>query len=462
MNPEVLKPLCIVYSPGIKATKHVSYAAQKALATTVPRPVLDALDTTRAKLLCECRDFAKTAQYQWEQEKARFELDAYMTNATQYLALLQGFVNLLNAKSDGASDPSDDVTDASLPAKPAAAPSVPASFAFCEWLDVAAKTSVHSLNAYHEVAHASYAVGCVLLMRAGELAKVMLASRDFEHDEPKLKEAYQILLRAAGLFDAILGFLGLGRQVQATGTDEAAMAAWRAEQAQADTASANAPGLNRVKDFEGGAGLTALRAIALAQAQELVVLRGVTRESVDNVLMGKLCADIAQRYKDTLAALPTTHTQLRGWCDFKCIYYTALSPYYQGVAEWLKKDGPGCVQAIAQFQLAKEHLARLQTYAAETKRSREIIQRDLDIAAARNSSVYFETIPPPLEPLPPTSLVQPQAFSFPTADTLWKEPLPPKASAAPAAAKGATEAEVAARGSPEMKQPDPGCACTIM
>ncbi|EQC33404.1 hypothetical protein, variant [Saprolegnia diclina VS20] len=449
-TPEVLKPACVVLTPGIKATKHVVFGSQKL--GPVPTAVLDALTTTRAKLLCECKDFAKPAQYQWEKEKAQFQLDAYMENASQYLSLLQGFLNAARAP---ALAPTDD-NDEAAASKPVVAekPAPAVSFAFCEWLDVTAKSSVHALNAYHEYAHALYAVGTVLLQRASDLTTAMLSSRDFEFDEPKLKEAYQILLRTAGLFDAALGFLGQNRQTTAaTGADDAAMAAWRAEQAQADTAATFAPELSRIKDFEGGAGLTALRAIALAQAQELVVLRGVTRETVDWVLMGKLCVDIASRYKDTLASLPASQVKLRGWCDFKTIYYTALGLYYQGVAEWNKKDAPGCVQAIAQFQQAKEQLARLTTLAAETQRTRDIIQRDLDIAAARNSSVYFETIPPPLPALPPTGLVQPQAFANPPAHALWKEPLP---------SAQATSAATPARGSPDLPHPDAGCACAIM
>ncbi|OQS05021.1 hypothetical protein THRCLA_02796 [Thraustotheca clavata] len=462
MAPEVLKPACIVYTPGIKATKHVSFLSQKSIFVQTPPSVLEAMETTRAKLLCECKDFSKPTQYQWEQAKAQFQWEAYMENATQYLSLLQGYF----APKETPPPPSEEATEEDQSKKKllkSTQTTTPISFASCEWLDVAAKSAVHSLNAFHEYAHTMYAIVCILFQRASDLANIMLSTRDFDFDEPKLKEAYQILLRASGICDSTLGFLGYTRQAPTTtntSSNDAAMEAWRAEQAQADTASQFAKELSRVKDFEGGIILTAMRSIALAQAQELVVLRGVTRETVDWVLMGKLCSDIAKRYKGMsfsltwvliFKILPPNQPRLRAWCDFKSIYYSALSPYYQGVAEWNKNDAAGCVQAIAQYQQAKEELAKLQTFAAETQRSREIIQRDLDIAAARNSSIYFESIPTPLPELPPTSLVQIQTFSTPVVNTLWKEPVPVN-----------TTASAPPRGSPALKQPDPGCGCTIM
>ncbi|RQM11209.1 hypothetical protein B5M09_011935 [Aphanomyces astaci] len=199
----------------------------------------------------------------------------------------------------------------------------------------------------------------------------MLRSRDFEFDEPKLKEAYNLLLRVAGVFDAVLSWLGTA-STTSTELSEDSLAQWRAEQTRAGNSDIQS--LQRVKDFESGVVSKALNVVALAQAQELVLLRGVTKDVVDWVLMGKLAMDISRRYAGTA----------------HCPRESQAFVLPMGMAEWVKNDGPGCAQAVAQFKSAKEQLANLQN--KEVERSKTIIDRDLEIATARNQAVYLEMV----------------------------------------------------------------------
>ncbi|KAF0703218.1 hypothetical protein AaE_015488 [Aphanomyces astaci] len=389
---EVLRPACDGLSLGIKFTKPVNFSVEKTLFANVAPAILDALTAARSKLLCECKDFKKPTQNQWDVEKSFFQTDAYFQSASEYLSLVKGFTEQPPVVDTPADDQEGLLSNDTL------VPSVP--FTCCEWMDVSSTTFVHSLNAHHEYAHTLFAIGCVGLQRANDLTQVMLRSRDFEFDEPKLKEAYNLLLRVAGVFDAVLSWLGTA-STTSTELGEDSLAQWRAEQTRAGNSDIQS--LQRVKDFESGVVSKALNVVALAQAQELVLLRGVTKDVVDWVLMGKLAMDISRRYAEL-----NPPARFASWCAWKHAYYVGLSSYYQGMAEWVKNDGPGCAQAVAQFKSAKEQLANLQN--KEVERSKTIIDRDLEIATARNLAVYLEKVPAPCAPLDPVSLVQVQPF----------------------------------------------------
>ncbi|ETV92471.1 hypothetical protein, variant 2 [Aphanomyces invadans] len=281
-------------------------------------------------------------------------------------------------------------------------------------------------------------------------SQIMLRSRDFEFDEPKLKEAYNLLLRVAGIFNAVLSWLGSSSSTAPTELSEDNLAQWRAEQSRAGNPDIQS--LQRVKDFENGTLCKILHGVALAQAQELVLLRGVTKEVVDWVLMGKLAMDISRRYGDLCPP-----AKWKPWLDWKMTYYVGLSSYYQGVAEWAKNDGNSCAQAIAQFQSAKEQLSPLQN--KEVERSKAIIDRDLDIATARNRSVYLEQVPAPQPPLDPVSLVQVQSFQPVHPHSLWDEAAHSKSTLA-----GPSTTSSSAPAAPPVQYADTssGCSCAVM
>ncbi|CAK4661714.1 unnamed protein product [Aphanomyces euteiches] len=424
MKAEVLRPACDVFVPGLKVTKPVNFVAEKKLFGSVATPILEALTTSRTKLLCECRDFNKASQInQWTTDKVSFQMDTYLQSVSDYLSLLKGFTEQpttvstkedKNDEEDKKDNEDDDKKEEGKPLlaeKPSSSSQDLIPFTCCEWLELMSSTSV----------------------------SIIQASRDFEYDEPKLKEAYNLLLRLAGLFDALLSYLGLSSSSSGAELSEESLQQWRAQQTNA--ANANVQSLNRIKEFEQGNVVQALQKMALAQAQELVVLRGVTKESVDWVLMGKLSRNISQRYSE----LKSSRHPFQAWCSWKAEYYGGLSFYYQGVAEWVKDNGASCAQAIAQYQAAKDVLDKLSN--KEVQRSKEIVQRDLDIATARNNTIYHEKIPVPFTPLDPVSLVNAQAFPTVECHTLWKE----------------TPNALNTRKAPPVPQADEstGCSCTI-
>lgn len=183
-----------------------------------------------------------------------------------------------------------------------------------------------------------------MMADARDKVDAILSERLSELDETQLKLAYQLLLHAAGVLDACLEsmniaprsigaeFADLGAQTETKAEaqdsaddvvgavpDDDMMAKWREEQRQAQqitlqkaapdstvAASAKSPALDaaedlamlkRVPDLADGRFPQLLAWIALTEAQELVVLRGVTREVVDFTLMAKLSMDISARYK---------------------------------------------------------------------------------------------------------------------------------------------------------------------
>lgn len=348
--------------------------------------------------------------------------------------------------------------------------------AFCVWKDVLSNAQLHAVNARHEYAQVLLASGLFMMNDARKKVDVLLANRLSELNETQLKLAYQLFLNAAGVFEACLESINVkSRAIGAALTDFSAkpepevaantvddssnvdndgipddemMKKWRAEQLKADAgerAAADAAGstaadaatgtggtkaqnpadelaqINRVPDLARGRYPQLLAWIALAEAQELVILRGISRDFVDYALMAKLSMDISTRYKEShaLAAqtLPCSTSPLadkmRLYTRFKDAYYAAISCYFQGAASMEKDDAHSCAQAIANFKLAralmlkvqpfkqsyedalkqqKDERDRLDTFKSIYLRSQQIVDRDLDIMTHRNDNVYYERV----------------------------------------------------------------------
>lgn len=348
-----------------------------------------------------------------------------------------------------------------------------AHLSFCVWKDVLSNAQLHAVNARHEYAQTLLASGLYMMNDARKKVDLLLANRLSELNETQLKLAYQLFLNAAGVFEACLESINVKpRAIGAAPTDfsatpepEAAvtvtgdnnssssgdgipddemMKKWRAEQLKADAGerAADAAGstaadagtgakadrttdelalIDRVPDLARGRYPQLLAWIALAEAQELVILRGISRDFVDYTLMAKLSMDISTRYKEShaLAAqtLPCSISSLadkmRLYTRFKDAYYTAISCYFQGAASMAKDDALSCAQAIANFKLArslmqkvlplkqsyeeafkqqKDERERLDTFKSIYLRSQQIVDRDLDIMTHRNDSVYYERV----------------------------------------------------------------------
>ncbi|KAG7378805.1 hypothetical protein PHYPSEUDO_009468 [Phytophthora pseudosyringae] len=369
---------------------------------------------------------------------------------------------------------------------------------FCRWQDALTGQTVYARSARHEYAHVLLAGGILMMTEARDKVDAILAERLSELDETQLKLAYQLLLHAAGVLEACLEsmsvaprsvgaeFADLGAkaeaeadaQVSGDGTgvvpDDDMMAKWRDEQRQAQqvalpkaapdtnettsrsakpaasTAAEDLAMLKRVPDLADGRFPQLLAWIALAEAQELVVLRGVTRDVVDYALMAKLSVDISARYKEcqhiasTLLSYSTSITaeRIRLYCAYKEPYYQAISTYFQGAACMLKEDARHCVQAAANFKKAaalfegvvplekgyesrmaadKEEKERVALLASVFLRSQQVIGRDLDIVTHRNDSVYYEPIPEPEAPCNALSLVKPTALPAVATSDLWRD-----------------------------------------
>lgn len=348
-----------------------------------------------------------------------------------------------------------------------------AHLSFCVWKDVLSNAQLHAVNAHHEYAQTLLASGLYMMNDARKKVDLLLANRLSELNETQLKLAYQLFLNAAGMFEACLESINVKpRAIGAAPTDfsatpepEAVVAAtgdnnssssgdgipddemmkkWRAEQLNADAGerAADAAGspaadagtgakadratgelalIDRVPDLARGRYPQLLVWIALAEAQELVILRGISRDFVDYALMAKLSIDISTRYKEShaLAAqtLPCSTSPLadkmRLYTRFKDAYYAAISCYFQGAASMAKDDALSCAQAIANFKLAqslmqkvlplkqsyeeafkqqKDERERLETFKSIYLRSQQIVDRDLDIMTHRNDSVYYERV----------------------------------------------------------------------
>ncbi|KAG6582994.1 uncharacterized protein IUM83_05945 [Phytophthora cinnamomi] len=355
---------------------------------------------------------------------------------------------------------------------------------FCRWQDALTGQTVYATSARQEYAHVLLAAGILMMTDAREKVDAILSERLSELDEKQLKLAYHLLLHAAGVLDACLEsmdvapraigaeFTDLGAKAETkTNTqgsaddvglvpDDDVMAKWREEQRQAqqvtlqkaapdsaaamkgDSAKSPASGaaedlamLKRVPDLADGRFPQLLAWIALVEAQELVVLRGVTREVVDFTLMAKLSMDISARYKEcqiiASRLLPystsTTAERIRLYCAYKEPYYQAISTYFQGAACMLNDDARNSAQAVANFKKAaalfegvvpleksyeskmaadKDEKQRVALLAAVFLRSEQIISRDLDIVSYMN----YEPIPAPEIACNALSLVKPTTF----------------------------------------------------
>jgi hypothetical protein len=206
---------------------------------------------------------------------------------------------------------------------------------FCDWTDLLSNRTIFALNAKHEYAQTLLATGVQMLVQANTIVDTLMSDRLSEMDEKKLKIAYQLFLHAAGVFDACVIALGVtprnigtkpGEVSNAEGLgipNEEAMAKWRAEQQkkisdsvishnnnnniedEEDTSCRNRTcggseevfSTNRIPDLFEANLPQVFGWISLAQAQELVILRGISREFIDFSLMAKLSIDISYRYQ---------------------------------------------------------------------------------------------------------------------------------------------------------------------
>ncbi|KAG7398391.1 hypothetical protein PHYBOEH_011192 [Phytophthora boehmeriae] len=366
---------------------------------------------------------------------------------------------------------------------------------FCRWQDALSGSTVYALSARQEYAHTLLAGGILMMTDARKKIDALLSERPSELNETQLKLAYQLLLHASGVMDACLesmditsrsigaAFADLGATPEAASTtgnsevvpDDDMMTKWREEQLQAQQAAPQkdasnsttlgssrsintpAPGLaedlamlKRVADLASGHLPQLLSWIALAEAQELVVFRGVTREVVDFSLMAKLSMDIAARFKEchnfATRRLPCSNfpvaERIQLYCAFKSAYYRAITMYFQGASCMLTEDARSCAQAVANFKeaatlfeivvplkknyesklaLDKEEKERVALLSSVFLRSQQVIERDLDIVTHRNDSVYYEPVPKPESPPGALSLVKATIFPVVSTSDLWRD-----------------------------------------
>lgn len=243
---------------------------------------------------------------------------------------------------------------------------------FCSWQDVLSNSELYAVNASHEYAQVLLAGGLLMMQHARDKVDVLLDARPSEIDENELKLAYQLLLHAAGTFEACLQSMGItSRLIGADPTDFSAepeprnavepasskppspdgdaMTEWRLEQEQAAglapplssaaaTTASTAPStrnrpelakLDAVPDLTHGYFPQLLAWIALAEAQELVVLRGVSRDKADFALMARLAMDISQRFRGAYLVFSPLESCLLLTC---CASLSRMSVFYGAVA----------------------------------------------------------------------------------------------------------------------------------
>ncbi|KAL4129590.1 hypothetical protein PRIC2_005597 [Phytophthora ramorum] len=506
---EALPPCCHALSPGRKVSSQPKFASELTkFGVSTKRDGVQRLasDLSAARTALQLEGIPVTSVFQ-----SADDISSYSQKLVAYLALVKGFTESAAAgPNDAVLQASVAATDATAntslrqPLVEAAdaqheATDCSGCLNFCRWQDALTGQTVYARSARQETAHVLLAAGTLMMMEARDKVDAILTERLSELSETQLKVAYQLLLHAAGVLEACLEsmnvapraigaeFADLGAKTATEGDaqvvadesgpapDDDTMAKWREEQRQAEqaTLSKAAPDTNtmtkgntakpavsgavedlamlkRVPDLADGRFPQLLAWIALAEAQELVVLRGVTREVVDFSLMAKLSMDISARYKEcqTIAArlLPystsTTAERIRLYCAYKEPYYQATSTYFQGAACMVKEDARNCVQAVANLKKAaalfegvvpleksyeakmatdKDEKARVALLAAVFLRSQQIISRDLDIVSHRNDSVYYEPIPQPEGACNALSLVKPTTFSPVTASELWRD-----------------------------------------
>ncbi|KAL3662851.1 hypothetical protein V7S43_012252 [Phytophthora oleae] len=502
---EPLPPCCHALTPGRKCSSNPQFASElrkfgvSAKIDGVQRLASD-LSAARAALQLEQTPSVSSKSV----FQTADDIPSYTRKLAQYLALIKGFTESAQKaepNADAERQASVPVTDSST-GESLRQPLVEATadgqltatdcngcLNFCRWQDALTGQTVYARSARQEYAHVLLAGGILMMTDARNKVDAILSERLSELDETQLKLAYQLLLHAAGVFEACLEaidvaprsigaeFADLGATVETKTDDTGAapdddmMAKWREEQRQAqqetkkkiipdskDTMDNNRSAavsedlamLKRVPDLADGRFPQLLAWIALAQAQELVVLRGVTREVVDFTLMAKLSMDISARYKECqkiasrLLSYSTSITaeRIRLYCAYKEPYYQAISTYFQGAVCMLKEDARNCVQAVANLKKAaslfegvvpleksyegkmsadKEEKERVTLLSAIFIRSQQIISRDLDIVTHRNDSVYYEPIPEPEALCNALSLVKPTTLPTVVSSDLWRD-----------------------------------------
>eukprot|EP00644_Phytophthora_capsici_P015076 jgi/Phyca11/537009/estExt2_fgenesh1_pg.C_PHYCAscaffold_710020 len=501
---EPLPPCCHALTPGRKCSSNPLFLSElrkfgvSAKIDGVQRLASD-LSTARAALQLEKAPIASSESI----FQSTDDIPSYTRKLTQYLSLVKGFTDFTlkagpNADTElQASVPVTDLSTGETLRQPLVEPTADGQLTandcngclnFCRWQDALTGQTVYARSARQEYAHVLLAGGILMMTDARNKVDSILSDRLSELDETQLKLAYQLLLHAAGVFEACLESIGvaprsigaefadLGATVE-TETDAAGdapdddmMAKWREEQRQAQqntkkstpesndamdssrsaAVSEDLAMIKRVPDLADGRFPQLLAWISLAQAQELVVLRGVTRDVVDFTLMAKLSLDISTRYKECqkiasrLLSYSTSITaeRIRLYCAYKEPYYQAISTYFQGAACMLKEDARNCVQAVANLKKAaalfegavpleksyegkmaadKEEKERVTLLAAIFLRSQQIISRDLDIVTHRNDSVYYEPIPEPEAPCNALSLVKPTTLPTVSSNDLWRD-----------------------------------------
>ncbi|EEY68579.1 uncharacterized protein PITG_17693 [Phytophthora infestans T30-4] len=338
------------------------------------------------------------------------DIPKYTRKLTQYLTLVRGFTESRKSatkNADAALQASVSVTDATVDCS--------GCLSFCRWQDALTSQTLYARSARQEYAHVLLACGILMMRDAGNKVDAILSERLSELDETQLKLAYQLLLHAAGVLEA-------------------------------GARSNDLEMLKRVPDLAAGRFPQLLVWIALAEAQELVVLRGVTREVADYTLLAKLSVDISARYKECMkiASMLLTYStsitaeRVRLYCAYKEPYYQAMSTYFQGAACMQKEDARNCVQAVANLKKAsvlfeavgplekryegkmaadKEEKERVTLLSTVFLRSQQIISRDLDIVTHRNDSVYYE----PATVCNALSLVKPTKLPAVTTSDLWRD-----------------------------------------
>ncbi|KAJ0400625.1 hypothetical protein P43SY_000910 [Pythium insidiosum] len=444
--------------------------------------------------------------------KSMEDIEAYVKAVHDYVSLVKGFTvppselatPIVDAPVDSRGLPSTPSATLQQPLiEPPPAPVGPSAelpdlrqsrskcLRFCNWRGVLTNSNSYAMNARIEMAQALLACGLLLRNEARVLADGILSTWPADVREDDLKIAYQLLLHAAGIFEACLLALDITPEViegnwsdlskkpglvngavRAESLDEQTlMEKWREEQRRAAEASAgrasqptprtptgqDAAGstnddfavLKRIPDLANGRFPQVMAWVALVEAQELVILRGVSREFVDFSLMAKLSNDNALRFRQSHSFasrhLPWSTSpvagKLRQYCMFKDAYYAALSCYFQGAACMERGDARNCAKAIANFRkattlirhatqrktaydatLGKDEKDRQFVFKTVFMRSEQIIKRDLDIMTRRNDSVFYERIPEPDAACEPVSLVK--AVEFPSLDIhqLWRDP----------------------------------------
>ena len=181
-----------------------------------------------------------------------------------------------------------------------------------------------------------------------------------KRDEDLIKRCYKVLLSAAGALElsrSVLNDPSGGTE----GQDTPSRSYWDKK------CVAPAKYTTLPLDIADGQCATLLLEIALAEAQELTIVRacGANRQSA--LLLAKLCGDTAARYGriESLGTTLPSHEHAKSWLGgekvppfqavatafgaFRCVYYRAMALYFRAV---FQRDEAECGQAIANIRAA--------------------------------------------------------------------------------------------------------------